>query len=264
MTIAAEIEHTAVRLARMAGEHITAALGKPLQVDFKSAAAGSAVNSNPVSEVDRAVETLLRRELATAFPDHAIIGEESMGPMRVGAEFTWVIDPVDGTTNFINGLPLFGTSIGVLRDGHPIAGAIWCSTSHALRPGVYHAREGGTLRFDDKDVVRRDAGAWRGIASLPRHVRSYGAHWDSRLLGSATLEIAFAAAGLLRLAYVPRPSLWDAAAGVVLANAAGCVTLTLQDSKWIPLKYFEPLESWRQPILVGDKQAVDLAAAAGA
>src|SRR5687767_12282065 len=102
MTFEVQIEQLAVRLARMAGERITAALGKPLQVDFKTATAGAAGNSNPVSEIDRAVESFIRDELASAFPDHAIIGEEKTGPTLANAEYTWVIDPVDGTTNFIN------------------------------------------------------------------------------------------------------------------------------------------------------------------
>jgi myo-inositol-1(or 4)-monophosphatase len=65
----------------------------------------------------------------------------------------WAIDPIDGTTNFVNGFPLFAASIGMLHRGCPVVGAIWCSTSYALRAGVYHARAGGALRFEGEPLA---------------------------------------------------------------------------------------------------------------
>jgi myo-inositol-1(or 4)-monophosphatase len=259
-------ERTALRLARAAGERICSALARPIAVEFKAPSHGTASNSNPVSEVDRAVEAFIRAELLAEFPDHGVIGEEGSGSAHGGEGVTWVIDPIDGTTNFINGVPLFACSIGVLLDGWPLAGAIWCVSTHALRPGVYHAHRGGSLSFDEALLERRPAATWRGLAAEPGRAPTFGAHWDTRVLGSATLECAFVAAGLLRLAYVSRPSLWDAAAALALLEAAGCTAMTLEHSRWVRLTRFvvdsssgdrtAALGSWAQPLLAGDSEAL--------
>jgi len=245
-----------VRLARAAGERILAAAGRGgFAVHFKEPRPGASAHSNPVSDVDRDVERFIRTELAAEYPAHAVIGEE-LGASG-GGEVVWAVDPVDGTTNFVNGLPLFASSIGVLHRGTPLAGAIWCACTHALRPGVYHARRGGPLCFDGAPLERLCAGPWRGLATEPGSMRELGREWDLRALGSATLEFAFTAAGLLRLAYLARPSLWDAAAGVVLVHAAGCAARRLEAGRWIPLESFTgELERWCRPVLIGDEEVL--------
>jgi myo-inositol-1(or 4)-monophosphatase len=256
----AELERCAVRLARAAGSRILAAAGQGgFTVHFKEARPGASVNSNPVSDVDRDVERFVRAELAAEYPDHTVIGEE-MGAGE-GGDFAWAVDPVDGTTNFVNGLPLFASSIGVLYRGVPLAGAIWSACTHALHPGVYHARSGGPLCFDGTPLTRRAEGAWRGVAAEPGNARELGRYWDLRTLGAATVEFAFTAAGLLRLAYLARPSLWDAAAGLTLVRAAGCAALTVQEGRWVPLERFgDDPARWCQPVLIGDERAVRSAA----
>jgi myo-inositol-1(or 4)-monophosphatase len=251
------LEHTAVRLARLAGEHIAASLGSQVAVHFKEARRGCASNSNPVSELDREIEQLLRGELERAHPDHGIVGEEFGASVRA-SPFTWALDPIDGTTNFINGVPLCASSIGALWDGWPVAGAIWCATTHALRPGVYHARRGGLLQFEGTPLVRRTAGAWRGLADTGG-APHFGKGWDTRVLGSATLELALTAAGLLRIARLSRPSLWDAAAGLTLIEAAGCEAVTLESGEWQPLRRFlgpqsspREVSAWCQPVVAGE------------
>jgi myo-inositol-1(or 4)-monophosphatase len=249
-----------VRLARAAGSRILAAAEHGgFAVHFKEARPGASANSNPVSDVDRDVERFIRAELAVEYPGHGVIGEE-MGSGEV-ADIAWAVDPVDGTTNFVNGLPLFGSSIGVLYRGIPLAGAIWSSSTHALRPGVYHARSGSPFCFDGTPLVRRAEGSWRGVAAEPGNARELGRYWDLRALGSATLEFAFTAAGIFRLAYAARPSLWDAAAGLSLIRAAGCTALTLEKSRWVPLEGFgDDPAPWCRPVLMGDERAVQSAA----
>jgi inositol-phosphate phosphatase / L-galactose 1-phosphate phosphatase / histidinol-phosphatase len=77
----------------------------------------------PVTVADREAETAMRRLIEARFPDHGIIGEEH-GRTRDDAEFVWVLDPIDGTKNFISGIPLFGTLIGLARAGRPVLGII--------------------------------------------------------------------------------------------------------------------------------------------
>jgi myo-inositol-1(or 4)-monophosphatase len=265
--ILVSLEDAAARLVRAAGELICASMREPPSVSFKASPAGLAANSNPVSRTDRLVESFIRARLRTDFPEHAIIGEEEPPAGAHAADFTWVIDPIDGTTNYINGVPLFASSIGVLYRGRPVAGATWCAATHALRPGVYHARAGGALHFDGRLHDRRAIGSWRGLASEPGRAPTYGALWDTRVLGSATLEFAWVAAGLLRIAHLSRPALWDAAAGIVLLNAAGCRTVVLGRATAETLLYFDAraedalrtLAAWSEPLLIGDDEALQRA-----
>jgi histidinol phosphatase-like enzyme (inositol monophosphatase family) len=76
---------------------------------------------DPVTEADRNAETAMRKLINATFPEHGIIGEEH-GPENETAEFVWVLDPIDGTRSFIAGSPLWGTLIGLLRDGKPVLG----------------------------------------------------------------------------------------------------------------------------------------------
>src|SRR5947209_1198421 len=84
------------RFAHVAGEYIFAAHATAPEVEFKIPGPGGAPNSNPVSATDRAVERLIREQIAAQFPDDAIIGEEEGATPGRGSPFTWVIDPVDG------------------------------------------------------------------------------------------------------------------------------------------------------------------------
>ncbi|HEU4625314.1 MAG TPA: inositol monophosphatase family protein [Steroidobacteraceae bacterium] len=265
-----ELERTAVQLAQLAGQYIHTLPLDALAVRFKAARPGAASNADPVSNVDREVEARLRHVVAERFPRHVVIGEEHEEQEPEDAPFIWVIDPLDGTTNYLNGLPLFASSIGVLHRHVPVAGAIWCACTHERRPGIYHAHHEGVLSLDGVPLARKPKGAWRGLASEPGDVPRYGAFFETRVLASAALECAFAAAGVLRVAYLARPAIWDVAAGVVLARVAGCRVLTRRENTWQPLTAFSApnarkriatLRSWRQPVLIGDPHAVDREAA---
>src|SRR5690606_7734125 len=148
---------------------------------------------DPVSEVDRAVETLVRERVAARFPGHDIVGEEVDHHPSPDHEFVWVVDPVDGTANFINGFPLFAVSIGVLHRGAPVVGAVWCGTSHALRPGVYHAHLGGALHFDGEAIEpdRPAAGVRRRLSAAAGGAPAGTREWDHRITGCAAIEVAF-------------------------------------------------------------------------
>jgi len=264
-TVKETLASTVARLAHVAGEYIFAAHAVPPVVDFKPPGPGGAPNSNPVSTTDQAVESLLREQLTKDFPAHTVIGEEAGVTAPGASPFTWVIDPVDGTTNFVNGLPLFACSIGVLYRGWPLAGAIWCASSHTLAPGVYHAVAGGPLQFAGESLRRRPQGTWRGLASEPGRAPAYGALWDTRVLGCSTLEFAFVAAGLLSFAFIGRPKVWDVAAGLVLLGAAGCRALIPRGGGWGTLLYFDTaddpaaLARWSEPVILGDELALQSA-----
>lgn len=251
----AEIERVAVELANLAGAEITNALGGILAVKYKGASEAEQMWQDPMSEVDHRIEQLIRARLAERFPEHDIIGEESEVRPGRNHDLVWAVDPIDGTTNFINGFPLCACAIGVLHRGIPVAGAIWCGASHALRPGVYHAGAGGTLRFDNDEVVARpNPAVRRRLAGVPAPLPGRGA-WETRKTGSAAIECAFVAAGIMQAARFERPNLWDVAGGVALVKASGGTVFTTAGEGWLEFEKFETpdgdLRRWRRPLIVG-------------
>lgn len=103
-------------LADAAGDAIRPYFRQPLRVDDK-------LDLSPVTAADRAAEAAMRLLIEDRFPDHGIVGEE-FGRLREGAEFVWVLDPIDGTKSFISGVPLFGTLVALTRAQRPILGII--------------------------------------------------------------------------------------------------------------------------------------------
>jgi len=264
----ADIEALAVELATLAGREIVAAFGTIFAVRYKSGDAAKDVVSlrDPVSEIDRRVEVLIRERLSAQFPDHGIIGEELAERPGRNSDFVWAVDPIDGTTNFVNGFPLFAASIGVLHRGRPAAGAVWCSVSHALRCGVYHAHAGGKLRFDGVDVTPRvNASVLRRLAGVPVVADADEAGWETRKTGSAALECALVAAGSLEVARFAAPNIWDVAGGVALVQAGGGIVHAHDGKGWTPMQAFSAmtrgteaadLRFWRRPVVVGTPTAV--------
>jgi myo-inositol-1(or 4)-monophosphatase len=262
-----EVEALAVELAGIAGSEINTALGGILKVRYKTAATDDATWRDPVSEVDQHVESLIRTRLAEQFPDHDIIGEEMDERPGRDHDYVWAVDPIDGTANFVNGFPVFAASIGVLHKGRPVVGALWCSISHALRAGVYHAHAGGKLRFDGADVTPKvNPQVRRKLAGVPT-VSPQSGFWETRKTGSAAIECAMVAAGLMQVARFASPNIWDVAGGIALVEAAGGVTRQSSDGlSWTPMYRFEPgkdpagnadLRYWRRAIVVGTAEAVE-------
>ena len=255
-----EWEQTAVEMARLAGAEIVNAVGRILTVRYKTFLGddGPPRYRDPVSEVDQNVETLLRGRLADRFTSHDILGEEMDAPSRA-AETVWAIDPVDGTTNFINGFPLFAASIGVLHRGVPVVGAIWCSATHALRAGIYHAHEGSPLKFEGEPLAVRDNPmVRRRLAGTPYLHRLAEEGWDYRKTGSAAIECAFVAAGLLEVADFARPNVWDVAAGICLVRASGHAAMVRNGDGWEAFRGFDspPPRAWGRPLILGAQDAV--------
>ena len=106
-------------LARQSGEAILPFFRTRLNVQDKNM--GGVFD--PVTEADRAAETVIRRHIRNAFPTHGILGEE-FADENLDAEYVWVLDPIDGTRAFICGLPVWGTLIGLMRHGNPVLGVM--------------------------------------------------------------------------------------------------------------------------------------------
>jgi myo-inositol-1(or 4)-monophosphatase len=216
--------------------------------------------------VDGRIEHLIRGRIRERFPDHDVIGEEMKDRLGREHEYLWAVDPIDGTTNFVNGFPVFAASIGVLREGRPVVGALWCSISHALRSGIYHAYEGGPLRFDGDNVTPKlNPAVRRRLAGMPEPIASVEAGWETRKTGSAAVECALVAAGLMQVARFAAPNIWDVAGGLALVNAGHCEARVHDGQGWAPMHGFAPmrgpegiedLRHWRGSLVVGTPEAV--------
>src|SRR5579884_780308 len=262
-----KIEDVAVELATLAGAEISRTFGGILTVRYKSKGEGGEISlRDPVSEVDGRIEGLIRTRIRERFPDHDIIGEEMQDALGRAHEYLWAVDPIDGTTNFVNGFPVFAVSIGVLRRGCPVVGALWCSISHALRAGIYHAREGGRLHFDNDEVTPRlNPQVQRRLAGVPVATESEEAEWETRKTGSAAIECALVAAGLMQVARFASPNIWDVAGGLALVRAAGGEIRHRVGERWLSMREFTPmrgldgvedLRHWHGALIVGTPEAV--------
>lgn len=178
-----------------------------------------------VSEVDERIERLIRARLAAAFPGEAVSGEE-FGGVLTGAD--WVLDPIDGTSNFLRGIPLWAISLGFLRDGKAEAGVV---ALPALQQSVA-AQHGCGLFLNHQPVARGDSFAQVKIMSLgdasddidavaAMAMRLRRAGWVVESYRSTATGMAFAALGHLDGHVQGNVKLWDMAGGLALCAEAG-------------------------------------------
>jgi len=258
----AELEAAAVALARTAGDELLRRFAAPVSVRYKSSR-----GRDPVTEADEAVEALLRREVRRRFPAHGFLGEEGGGD--AAAEFLWVVDPLDGTANFANGVPIFSVSIGVLRRGVPVAAALFTAFGPDGTPCVLHARRGGGLHRDGARYVPRTASARGRLVGVPagfhrrfrqRLLRRLPSG-ETRSLGSIAAELGLVACGRLRFGLWESPKIWDVAAGMLLVHEGGGSVLVTRAGRWEPFESFQApgrrsLKDWRGSVLAGEPDAL--------
>jgi myo-inositol-1(or 4)-monophosphatase len=214
----------ATDLAMRAGAVHRDWLEKPLQVTTKSAP------GDLVSHVDHTAERLVIRALEQARPNDAILAEE--GASRTGSSgVRWIIDPLDGTTNYVRGYPSFCASVAAEVDGRPAVGAVYepaSGTLYAAMCGRQATRNGVPIHVkDERDLSRSvlgtgfsyDAEQRRRQGSVIAEV--IGRVADIRRSGSAALELCHVASGALDGFFELDLSPWDSAAGAVIAEAAG-------------------------------------------
>jgi myo-inositol-1(or 4)-monophosphatase len=216
-------------LARQAGEVLLRYYEQPHQEEGKSTVL------DIVTEADKAAESFLVEALRTQFPDHHIVGEEGGGrgaPADEAAYF-WYVDPVDGTANFANNLPLFCVSLGLAdREQTPLVGAVFNPASDEL----YSAVRGGGATMNDRalHVSSRDTLAQSIVGTgFPPDRRGTSLdnleHWrnftlrtrGTRRLGSAALDLCFVAMGRLDGFWEPQLNRWDYMAGMLIVQEAG-------------------------------------------
>ena len=219
-----EIETELKLLAKEAGKTLLTYFGKPIHIEYKDSA-----QTDPVTEADKTVQDLLKTSILKSFPDHAVIGEEDQtGTNKTIPKYVWIIDPLDGTRNFSNGLRIFACSIGVLRDGIPIAGAIFIPTGNK-GGDIVHAVIGKGAYLNDTAIKIPDRGSPESVSlvGLPGSFHNYyqftnRIKGEPRILGSIAYELAMVATGVMQYsALLGSLAIWDVAAGLIIIKEAG-------------------------------------------
>ena len=215
----------AVEMADEARRIVESALERGFRVETKP-------DQSPVTDVDRAVEQRLREMIDESFPEHGVLGEE-YPPTRPGSAFQWIMDPIDGTEEFVHGIPTFGTMLALHRRGVPLVGvidhpALDIRVSAGRGLGAY--RNGRRIRLDDVPVSAHPEGVRLALSArvnFIRHVdegplferltRAYPNHRIYRAAYAHTAAVTGAADAMVDM----HNHVWDLAPSQVLIEEAG-------------------------------------------
>ena len=276
------LESTAIDLARAAGVVLREHFSKAIDVEYKDEA-----ERDPVSTVDKASQELLSAEIARRWPGHGILGEEILDGGQgdddaPAPDVVWVLDPLDGTKNYLAGLPVYAASVGVLHRGAPVAGAIYAPWPGKEDGVVFHASRGGGAYVEDDpiSVFQAEEPSAKRLATLPAYFTSThrflkpmrGRLGEIRNTGSIAYDMALVASGVLQYTYSHGPRLWDAAGGATIVMEAGGAMMRGRQARgalpfttttrWQRLESFLPrwesgkttmgeLRRWSAPLVTG-------------
>jgi myo-inositol-1(or 4)-monophosphatase len=216
---------SAVDIARRAGQVVLQGWGQVGGIDYKG-------EVDLVTDYDRRSEALIVDALSQAFPHHAIHAEEEGVVNHSQSPYLWLIDPLDGTTNFAHGFPVFAVSLGLLHQGVPVVGVIYDPT----RDECFAASQGGGVTLNGRPIqvsptpnldtallatgfsYDRRTRPDNNVGLLARFIRRCQ---GLRRAGAAALDLAYVACGRLDGFWELRLHPWDLAAGVLLVQEAG-------------------------------------------
>ncbi|GIY81533.1 inositol monophosphatase 1 [Caerostris darwini] len=221
-----ECYNVAVKLAKSAGEIIRKAIDKEKSIEIKTS------NVDLVTETDKKVEDLLKKGFLESFPDHCFIGEESPG-CNLTDSSTWIIDPVDGTMNFVHRYPYNAVSIGFAVKKEIVLGVVY----NAILDKMYTGIKGKGAYCNDKKLhvsgiqelsralVLSEVGSDRSSKNLEQIFTNIKTIVDKahglRMMGSAALNMCAVAAGEADVYFEYTIHCWDMAAGKIIVEEAG-------------------------------------------
>lgn len=225
-----KITEVAVRAAKEAGEYAMAHIGKIKEISRKEGL------NNLVTDVDKKCEEIIIGHINKEFPSHSILAEES-GDYQRDDRVKWVIDPLDGTTNYAHGLPSFCESIGIIIDGSIKTGVVYDPARDELftaKEGEGSFLNGNRIRVSDRDSIAESmvatgfAYSMDGkIANMDYFSKMIQDAQAVRRVGSAAIDLCYVACGRFdgfwELGLYP----WDTAAGQLIVEEAGGTVTTL-------------------------------------
>ncbi len=219
------LKETLIRAAVEAGKLIKSRFNSSFTIENKEGP------NNPVTEVDKASEKLIMDTIRQDFPNHFILSEE-IGEVKMDSDTKWIIDPIDGTINFANGIPLCCVSIGIEKAGTMILGAVY----NPFLDEFFFAEKGGGAFLNNKPIsvskqnevvksclVTGFPYTYLDTENGPLDVfgRLVRAGVPVRRLGSAAIDLCWVAAGRFDGFYEHKLQAWDSAAGFLMVEEAG-------------------------------------------
>jgi myo-inositol-1(or 4)-monophosphatase len=212
-------------------------------------------DGTPVTDADREVDERLATRLAELFPQHGVLSEER-DTVSPDTEWTWIVDPIDGTSNFICRLPYWCISVALAFQGCPVLGIIDAPVLGrryiaTLGGGTFlesrtTSLDGTTHQHRRRRLQVREAVDWRagGNRHVPvmlttataRAARGAGLRLNPRVMGSTALDLAIVAEGVAAASIAVIPKVWDVAAGVLLVTEAGGAVSSLDEPPLFPVR----------------------------
>jgi myo-inositol-1(or 4)-monophosphatase len=197
-------------------------------------------DGTPVTVVDLEADERLGAALTSAFPSHGVLSEERT-TVAPDTDFTWIVDPIDGTSNFTCGLPYWCVSVALAFEGEPVLGVI----DAPVLARRYVARVGGGAHRDGQRLRIRQRADWQDgrnrhvpvmlTTGTARRARGAGLRMNPRVMGSTALDLAVVAEGVAAASVAMVPRVWDIAAGAVLVREADGVALATEGPSLLPL-----------------------------
>jgi myo-inositol-1(or 4)-monophosphatase len=236
-----EIDTYAKQWIREAGKNIRATFPKTLNVTTKS-------NPNDlVTDIDKETEQYFIEKIRNTFPDHQIMGEEGYGDeVKSLSGVVWILDPIDGTMNFVHQQRNFAISIGIYKDGEGIIGLIY----DVVHDELYHCIKGNGVFLNEQSLPKLEE------SKVKEAIIALNATWvtpnrrinhelliplvkdvrGTRSYGSAAMEMVYVTSGRIDAYITPRLAPWDIAAGIIMIKELGGVATNLRGEELDMLK----------------------------
>ncbi len=234
----------------------TLEVGKSLIKDFGQIAATRKPDGTLVTEADRFADKAIQEAVKAWFPTHGVLTEETEH-IFPETDWCWIVDPIDGTTNFTRGIPIWGISLGLLYQGTPVFGYVYFPQLNNAYYGYWSSNSGLTMPdgayCNGKSIkTSPDAPSQNHLFNLcarSTHILAKPFPCKMRLLGVASYNIALVSAGAALGGVEATPKIWDIAAVWVILQAAGGIFYSLGESTIFPLKVGENYGSRSFPCL---------------
>ena len=223
----------AVKAAEQAGRILVDNFGRTIKIKDKG-------DWSLVSEVDIAAEEKIIGLIKKACPQDSILSEEGRGKIAIGSDFKWIIDPLDGTHNYIKGITVFGVSIALEFKNEVVLGVIYMPLANEL----YTAEKGKGAYLNNKKISVSERDLSRATLSYDSSIR-YNKKpmidclervsdkvFNIRMFGSSVRSLSYVAEGKIDLAIEFNDKPWDFAAGLILVEEAGGRATDLRGNKW--------------------------------
>ena len=278
-----EYENFCVKISKIAGNYVLNNFEGNFEIFSKDK------KNNLVTEIDHNTQKIIIKNIKESYPQHIIVGEEdNIKSIQKTSEYIWVIDPIDGTTNFVNGIPNFAISIALLKDYEPIAGTIWIPWPNDEKSLIFSSSKNngsslGDLKLDlnkykNSNLEEGSVSSYSSFSTLignkDRNIKPWNKiiKGEKRVIGTVAYEMALVAKGVIKFGLFGPASIWDFGAGLLLIKEAGGVIYFLDENYNLKEKFnsFKPLiekeksidkkiiYEWTGQFLIGDSRIMNL------